>query len=109
MGVPRTAAAAMNPAARGGEKGRSMQFLIESPHTKQECLTALDQTLKQGPDTLARFEWGCMSGDHTAYAFVEAESEAAARRMVPEVVRGKARLRPVTRITPQQIESFHKA
>ena len=85
-----------------------MQFLIESPHTKQECLTALDQTLKQGKEVLARFEWGCMTGDHTAYAIVDAESEAAARGMVPEVVRGKARLRPVSRITPEQIESFHK-
>ena len=42
-----------------------MTYLIESPHTKEECLQALDDVLARGPEFLARFEWGCMSGDHT--------------------------------------------
>jgi hypothetical protein len=82
-------------------------YLIESPHSKEECLQALDDVLARGPEFLARFEWGCMSGDHTAWAVVEAGSETAARSLVPVLVRSKARVVEVSKITPEQIRSFH--
>jgi hypothetical protein len=82
-------------------------YLIESPHTKEECLQALDDVLARGPEFLARFDWGCMSGDHTGWAVVEAGSETAARTMVPALVRGKARIVEVGKFTPEQIKSFH--
>jgi hypothetical protein len=84
-----------------------MTYLIESPHTKDECLQALDDALARGPGFLAKFDWGCMSGDHTGWAVVEAGSETAARTMVPALVRGKARVVEVSKITPGQIKSFH--
>ncbi len=86
-----------------------MTYLIESPHTKEECLQALDGALARGPRFLAQFDWGCMAGDHTAWATVEAKSEAEAREMVPPIVRGKARIVPVSKFTPEQIQSFHKS
>jgi hypothetical protein len=85
-----------------------MTYLIESPHSEEECLQALDETLARGPRFLAQFDWGCMAGQHTGWATVEAGSESEARNMVPTVVRSKARIIPLNKFTPDQIKSFHK-
>ena len=83
-------------------------YLIRSPHTKEECLNTLDETLKEGPEVLSQFEWGCMRGDHTAYGIVRADNESDARNLVPGVVRSKATVQEVMRITPEQIRQFHQ-
>jgi hypothetical protein len=49
-----------------------------------------------------------MAGQHVGWATVDAGSESEARNMVPAVVRNKARITPVNKFTPHQIESFHK-
>ena len=85
-----------------------MTYLIESPHSKDECLQALDEVLARGPRFLAQFDWGCMAGQHIGWATVEADSESEARSMVPTVVRSKARIVPVSKFTPEQIKSFHQ-
>jgi hypothetical protein len=85
-----------------------MTYFIESPHSKEECLQALDEVLARGPQFLAQFDWGCMGGQHVGWATVDAGSESEARNMVPAVVRNKARIIPVNKFTPNQIESFHK-
>jgi hypothetical protein len=84
------------------------QFLIETPHTKQECLKALDETLAKGPDVLDRFEYGCMSGDHRGWATVAAPSAEQARELVPSFLRSKARVIEVGKFTPEQIRSYHQ-
>ena len=84
------------------------RYFIESPHTKEECLQALDEILAEGPEVLARYDWGCMAGDHTGYATIEAGSEASARNMVPALVRNKTRVIEVGKFTPGQIRSFHE-
>lgn len=83
------------------------QYLIETPHTREECLRALDETLAKGPDVLAKFEYGCMVGDHRGWATVEADSEAQARALVPSFLRPKAHVVQVGRFTPEQIRSYH--
>ncbi len=85
------------------------KYLIESPHTKEECLQTLDEMMAKGSDTLNRFYFGCDAGDHTAYAIVDASSESVARAMVPSFVEHKVRVRPVGQYTPDQIRSFHRA
>lgn len=89
--------------------GKTAKYLIESPHRHEECLQALDELLAKGPELLDKFEFGCAAGDHTGWALVEAESESAARELIPSVVRDKARVVPVTKITPEQIRSYHAA
>jgi len=84
------------------------KYMIESPHTEEECLKALDETLAKGSDLLAKFEWGCMAGEHTDWTIVEAGSESAARNMLPTFVRSKARVIKVSKFTPEQIKSFHE-
>ncbi|MGE5189433.1 MAG: hypothetical protein ACM3NF_05195 [Gemmatimonadota bacterium] len=84
------------------------KYFVESKHTPEECLRALDEILAKGPKVLSSVEWGCMAGDHTGYSIVEARSEADALANVPTFLRGKARVVKLNRFTPEQIKSFHQ-
>jgi len=83
-------------------------YFISSPHTKEECLNALDAVSDKGPEQLNQWHWGCQAGDHTGYAIVQAESDSEARGYVPGIVRNKARVTRVDKLTQQQIRSFHE-
>ena len=50
-----------------------MTYLIEAPHSPDECVQAMDEALAKGPRFLAQFDWGCVEGEHTGWATVEAE------------------------------------
>jgi hypothetical protein len=82
------------------------QYLVESHHTKEECLRELD-AFSTKPELLEKFSWACGSGDHTGYGVIEAKSEQDARSVVPEFVRSKAEVKPVARMTPETIRSLH--
>jgi hypothetical protein len=84
------------------------RYLIESPHTPEECLQVLDGILMMGTGLLDKFDFGCQEGEHTGWAVVEAGSDSAARNMVPAFVRSKARIVKVSKFTPQQIRAAHK-
>ena len=84
------------------------KYFIESKHTQEECLRALDEILAKGPDALSKVEWGCMAGDHTGYSIVEARSEKDALATVPTFLRGKARAVKLNKFTPEQIREFHQ-
>ncbi len=83
-------------------------FMIESPHTEEECMGVMDAVNKTGPKELMAWEWGCMSGNHTAYRMVSAANEEAALAMVPEDVRAKAHAYKVSKMTPAELEAAHK-
>jgi hypothetical protein len=83
------------------------RYIIESPHTKEECLRALDEELEKGKDILGKFDFGCKAGDHTAYAIVDANSKNDALKLVPTFLQNKARVVEVDKITPEMIRSFH--
>ncbi|HTJ84912.1 MAG TPA: hypothetical protein VL400_24510 [Polyangiaceae bacterium] len=82
-------------------------FLIESPHTKEQCLHALDEVLAEGKEVLARYRFGCAAGDHTGYVMVDAENERAAREIVPVDLRSAARVIPLREFTPAEIAQYH--
>ncbi|TMQ73619.1 MAG: hypothetical protein E6K81_03790 [Candidatus Eisenbacteria bacterium] len=81
-------------------------YMIESPHTEEECMAVMDETAKM--KDLGAWSWGCMDGNHTAYRMVQAKDEAAALAMVPENVRAKAHAYKVTKMTPAMLASAHK-
>jgi hypothetical protein len=83
------------------------RYIIESPHTKEECLRALDEELEKGKDILGKFDFGCKVGDHTAYAIVDANSKNDALKLVPAFLQNKARVVEVDKVTPEMIRSFH--
>jgi hypothetical protein len=66
------------------------KYLIETPHTDQDCNLLVDQIYAMG--YLYHFDWGCKVGVHCGWAIVEAENEAEARLAVPPLVRNKARV-----------------
>ena len=84
------------------------KYMVEVPHTAEECLAALDDILAKGPQFLNEFHWGCMAGVHTGWGIVEAESESAARNMLPASGQGKARITEVTKFTPEQVKAAHE-
>ncbi len=84
------------------------QYFIESPHTKEECLAALDAIVEKGKNVLNRWDFGCMEGNHTGYTTVEAQNENEALTHVPEIIRSKARARKVHKFSMEEIASFHR-
>ena len=84
------------------------RYYVESIHTKEECLRALDEILAKGSDVLDKYEWGCMAGDHTGYAIVEADSEVEVKRIIPSFLAGKSRIVKLNRFTVDQIRDFHR-
>ncbi len=84
-----------------------MKYLLETPHTKEECLRELDEVLGEGKEVLNEFYWGCKAGDHTGYAIVEGRNESEIKGMVPEFLRGKAKIVELTKFTPEQIRALH--
>jgi hypothetical protein len=90
--------------AVAADKGR---YLVSASHTPEQCLAALDAFAAQGKEPLARFDWGCMSGDHTGYALVEASSAEAALAAVPANQRAQAKAIKLDKFTIEQIKSLH--
>jgi hypothetical protein len=84
------------------------RYLIETPHKAEDCLRALDEELAKGQQVLGKFEYGCMAGDHTGYAIVDAESREDAIALVPTFLQSTAKIVEVVKYTPDMIRSFHK-
>lgn len=84
------------------------KFLVESPHTNQGCLEALDEMLAEDPKLLVKFSWACKSDFHTGWALLEAQSERAVRKMLPTSLRSQARIFKIDKFTPTNIRQMHK-
>ena len=80
-------------------------FLIESPHSPEECLKAIDHVVATG--YITHFHWACLAGEHTGYLILEAENKAQALMAVPSFVRSKARVVELTQFNPEQVKSMH--
>jgi len=83
-----------------------MTYLIEAAHSPDECAQAMDEALARGPRFLAQFDWGCVEGEHTGWATVEAEDASEARSMVPAVVRSRARVVRVGKASPDLVNAM---
>ncbi|MFN3492421.1 MAG: hypothetical protein ACK40V_09405 [Anaerolineales bacterium] len=66
------------------------KYIIESPHTAENCGQLIKDLHAAG--YLHHFEWGCKDNDHTAWAIIEAEDLEHAKQVVPWYVREKARV-----------------
>lgn len=87
---------------------KNNHYFIQSPHSQEQCMNVMTEMKGKGDKYLSKFSFGCMSGDHTAYAFVDAPSEDAARMMLPKDVQQDAKIVKVDRFTAAQIEKMHK-
>lgn len=87
-----------------------MTYIIELPHTKEDCLKALDEVASKATGLLAKTSWGCMSGKHVGWAMVDASSDADALKSLggSQLLLDKACVTKVDKITVDQINAFHK-
>ncbi len=83
-------------------------YFVQTSHTPEQCLNTLTSMKEKGDMFLNKFEFGCMSGDHTAYAFLEGKSEADVRQMLPKDLQTNAKIQKVDKFTSAQIEQIHK-
>lgn len=74
------------------------QFMIEFPHTDDQCERLLSETEQSGD--LPDMYYGCAAGRHTAWAVVRAADEDAARNMVPDPLRADVNITPVAQGNP---------
>lgn len=81
------------------------RYLIETPHTAQDCLNLVRQIHAMG--YLHYFDWGCKAGEHCGWAIIEAETEAEARLAVPPLVRSKARVIKLSKFTVEDVQPLH--
>jgi hypothetical protein len=82
------------------------RYLIETPHTDENCLALIDELNARG--YLTHFDWGCRAGVHTGWAIIEAENESQARLAVPPLVRGGAHVIRLNRFSAEEIEALHQ-
>jgi hypothetical protein len=80
-------------------------FLIETPHTQEDCLKAIEYVLAAG--YITHFHWGCKTGDHTGYAILDAKDKAEALMVVPTLGRPRARVMELTQFSPAEIKAMH--
>ena len=80
-------------------------FLVISAHSGDECSKVLQDVLATG--YLTHFDWGCMDGEHTGWAVIEAESKREALLVVPPYARGRARVVQITKFTPEEVKGIH--
>jgi hypothetical protein len=99
--------ASFGQSAAAGDK--SSVYLVQVKHTPEQCVKTLSDVKAKGDAFLSKFEWGCMSGDHTAYAFLEGKSEADVKMMLPTDLQATAKIQKVDKFTPDQIEKIHKS
>jgi hypothetical protein len=82
------------------------RYLIETPHTAQNCLALVEEVNAQG--YLSNFDWGCRVGVHTGWVIIEAESEEQARMAVPPLVRKQARVTRLNKFNISEVGLLHK-
>lgn len=70
------------------------RYLIEVPHEANftACSRAVDVFLKTGSHFLTHADFGCVDGEHKAWLTVEVESREDARRILPPMLRSRARI-----------------
>ena len=95
-------------AAFAAEKSKS-RYLVIAPHTAEQCLAVLDDIKAHDAALLKRVDWGCTAGDHTGYLTVDADSEDAALKSLPEKSRQGARAVKVVKFTSEEIKKFHES
>jgi hypothetical protein len=81
------------------------RYLIETPHTAENCTLVIREVHAMG--YLHYFEWGCETGVHCGWGFVEADDEQGALMTVPSVVRQQARAVEVTKFGRDRAADIH--
>lgn len=88
--------------------GKNNVYFVTTTHTPEQCVNTLSGFKDKGDEFLSKFQFGCMSGNHTAYAFLEGKSEADVKAMLPKDAQATAKVQKVDKFTSDQIVKIHK-
>ena len=83
-------------------------YFVTAPHTVEQCMGVLDEVKEKGDKFLSNTKFGCLSGHHISYTFLDAPSEEAVRKLLPDDIKVNAKIEKVDSFTAKQIEDFHK-
>jgi hypothetical protein len=84
-------------------------YYVQVKHTPEQCMKLLMDMKSKGDTFLSKFEFGCMTGDHTGYAFLSGKSEDDVKQMLPKDEQSMAKIQKVDKFTADQIEQIHKS
>ena len=84
------------------------KYVVESGHEPEECLRALKEMTEGSEPILDKFVFACKSGEHIGWAYIDANSEEDAKKIVPEFIRDKACVHEVEKFTAEQIKATHE-
>jgi hypothetical protein len=82
------------------------KFLIESPHTAENCTMVIREVHSMG--YLENFDWGCEAGVHCGWAIVDLDTPEEAEMMVPSIVRSAARVVPLVKFGRARGQELHE-
>jgi hypothetical protein len=85
--------------------------MIQTSHdaAHAECDRITRSLLQAGAHFVAKAEWGCADGNHTAWLIVEAASDRDAWLIVPPAMRGSATITKLNRFSFEDLMSFGRA
>ncbi|MCS4537749.1 MAG: hypothetical protein HYY67_02665 [Thaumarchaeota archaeon] len=82
------------------------RFLIESPHTVEDCRRAVKLVFTMG--YLKNFDWGCRDEVHKGWIVIEAEDQSQALLVVPPFLRSKASAVKLAKFEPEMVKEFNE-
>jgi len=85
------------------------KFMIEFPHSSEECLDTMELLAQKNPDVLAATDWGCLVDKHTGWGIVEADNRAQIEAALPPDLNEKAVITEINRFDLEDIKSRHMA
>lgn len=83
------------------------EFMIQVPHTPQECNQVSESFTEKDRSFLGKLRWGCQSGEHNAWAMLQADSEDEVRNMIPDAIKQRVKITRVREMSLEQIRSMH--
>ncbi len=83
------------------------EFIVQVPHTPQECSQVMESFSDRDRSFLGKLRWGCHSGEHNAWAMIQANSEDEVRAMIPDALKQRVKITKVEQMSLEQIKSMH--
>jgi len=86
------------------------RFLLEVPHEAETvaCAHAVKILLETGSHFLTHADFGCKDGDHRGWIIVDTETKDEARRMLPPLLRPKARVVGLNSFSLEELDTLIK-
>ncbi|MHB0999784.1 MAG: hypothetical protein ACYC27_11125 [Armatimonadota bacterium] len=85
------------------------KFMIELPHSRDDCADMLMNIAERSPEFMGGANWGCISGNHTGWGIVEADNIAQVRDLLPDDLRDTASITEINQYTADEVKSKYPA